>query len=240
MYPFERFTETSKRVLTLAQEEAERSHHSFIGTEHLLLAFLRLPESVAGVVLVRLDIDATEVRRIIDMTLKANDRTVIQHIIPTSRVKKIIDLSFSEARRMGDPYVGTEHLLLGMLLEGEGIAAHVLNDLGANLEKVRVEIDAVRKDATIAETSAPPGSATSRGANLYTATHPQSELRLVRFERAGEKAGDNELLYVNPVDVVRVDPVDEATTTITLRQGAALTIVVRGGIHDVARRLTDA
>ncbi|HEY6469800.1 MAG TPA: Clp protease N-terminal domain-containing protein [Candidatus Dormibacteraeota bacterium] len=240
MYPFERFTETSKRVLTLAQEEAERSHHNYIGTEHILLAFVRLPESVAGVVLDRLGVDALDVRRLIDVTINRDERLVIQHIIPTSRVKKIIDLSFSEARGMGDPFVGTEHLLLGMLIEGEGVAAHVLNDLGIGLENVRAEIGAVRKDGATAENAAPHRSVNARGASLHTSTHPQSGLRLVLFERAGESAGDNEPLYVNPVDVVRVDPVDESTTTITLRQGTAAPIVVRGGVHDVARRLTDA
>jgi ATP-dependent Clp protease ATP-binding subunit ClpC len=240
MYPFERYTETSKRVLSVAQEEAEQSHHSYIGTEHLLLAFLRLPESVAGVALGRLNVDATEVRRIIDVTLAANERIVIQHIIPTSRVKKIIELSFSEARRRGDPYVGTEHLLLGMLLEGEGIAAHVLKDLGVTVEKARAAIEAVRTAGTITESAVSRGSADAvEGAsNVFTATDHHGGLRLVLFERAGDEAGDNEPVYVNPVDVVRLDPANESTTTITLRQGTPSTVVVRGGIDDVARQLT--
>jgi ATP-dependent Clp protease ATP-binding subunit ClpC len=125
MYPFERFTERAKKVLTLAQEEAERSHHSYIGTEHLLLGL-------------------------------RNERIVIQQIIPTSRVKKVIEISFEEARRMGHNYVGTEHLLLGLLIEGEGIAAHVLEDLGANLEKVRNEIERLLHDSTVEESEPAP------------------------------------------------------------------------------------
>ena len=141
LYPFERFTERAKKVLTLAQEEAERSHHSYIGTEHLLLGLLREGEGLAAKVLNNLGVEINKVRSTIELVLGRNERIIIQQIIPTSRVKKVIEISFEEARRMGNNYVGTEHLLLGLLIEGEGIAAHVLEDLGANLEKVRGEID---------------------------------------------------------------------------------------------------
>src|SRR5437763_578987 len=141
MYPFERFTERAKKVLTLAQEEAERSHHSYIGTEHLLLGLLREGEGLAAKVLNNLGVEINKVRATIESVLGRNERIIIQQIIPTSRVKKVIEISFEEARRMRNNYVGTEHLLLGLLIEGEGIAAHVLEDLGANLEKVRGEIE---------------------------------------------------------------------------------------------------
>jgi ATP-dependent Clp protease ATP-binding subunit ClpA len=141
MYPFERFTERAKKVLTLAQEEAERSHHNYIGTEHLLLGLLRERDGLAAIVLNNLGVDIGIVRNTIESVLGRNERIIIQQIIPTSRVKKVIELSFEEAVRIGHNYVGTEHLLLGLLLEGEGIAAHVLVDLGATLPKVRVEIE---------------------------------------------------------------------------------------------------
>ena len=147
MYPFERFTEKGKQVLTLAQEEAERSHHSYIGTEHLLLGLLREGEGLAAKVLNNLGVEIKKVRSTIESVLGRNERIVIQQIVPTSRVTKIIEISFEEARRMGNNYVGTEHLLLGLLLEGEGIAAHVLEDLGANLEKVRGEIDRLLRES---------------------------------------------------------------------------------------------
>src|SRR5207245_6124774 len=83
------------------------------------------------------------VRETVESLLAGNERIIIQQIIPTSRVKKVIELSFEEARRLGRNYVGTEHLLLGLLIEGDGIAAHVLEDLGATLEKVRAEIDRI-------------------------------------------------------------------------------------------------
>jgi len=141
MYPFERFNEDAKKSLTLAQEEAERSHHSYIGTEHLLLGLLRVQSGTAYRVLTDLGVDLVTVREVIKSVLGRNERILIQSIIPTSRVKKVIELSFEEARRMGDNEVDTAHILLGLIIEGEGIAAHVLTDLGATLEKVRPSIE---------------------------------------------------------------------------------------------------
>jgi len=151
LYPFERFTERAKKVLTLAQEEAERSHHSYIGTEHLLLGLLREGEGLAAKVLNNLGVEINKVRSTIESVLGRNERIIIQQIIPTSRVKKVIEISFEEARRMGNNYVGTEHLLLGLLIEGEGIAAHVLEDLGATLEKVRGEIERLLHESGLEE-----------------------------------------------------------------------------------------
>jgi ATP-dependent Clp protease ATP-binding subunit ClpC len=156
LYPFERFTERAKKVLTLAQEEAERSHHSYIGTEHLLLGLLREGEGLAAKVLSNLGVEIGKVRQTIESVLGRNERIIIQQIIPTSRVKKVIEISFEEARRMGHNYVGTEHLLLGLLIEGEGIAAHVLEDLGANLEKVRAEIERLLHDSATEESEPAP------------------------------------------------------------------------------------
>ena len=156
MYPFERFTERAKKVLTLAQEEAERSHHSYIGTEHLLLGLLREGEGLAAKVLNNLGVEIGKVRQTIESVLGRNERIIIQQIIPTSRVKKVIEISFEEARRMGHAYVGTEHLLLGLLIEGEGIAAHVLEDLGATLDKVRAEIERLLHDSTMEDAEPAP------------------------------------------------------------------------------------
>src|SRR5437879_13912713 len=96
------------------------------------------------------------VRETVESLLVSNERIVIQQIIPTSRVKKVIEISFEEARRMGHNYVGTEHLLLGLLIEGEGIAAHVLEDLGATLDKVRSEIERLLHDSTVEDSEPTP------------------------------------------------------------------------------------
>ncbi len=159
-YPFERFTERAKKVLNLAQEEAERSHHSYIGTEHLLLGLLREGEGLAAKVLNNLGVEIGKVRSTIESVLGRNERIVIQQIIPTSRMKKVIEISFEESRRMGKTYVGTEHLLLALLIEGEGIAAHVLDDLGATLDRVRGEIERLETDARGDESESAPKRST--------------------------------------------------------------------------------
>jgi Clp amino terminal domain, pathogenicity island component len=159
VYPFERFSERAKNVLTLAQEEAERSHHSYIGTEHLLLGLMRESGGNGAQALTNLGLEIGEVRQTIESVVGRNER-IIQQIIPTSRVKKVIEISFEEARRMGDNSVGPEHRLLGLLIEGDGIAAHVLADLGATLKKVRLEIERLLSAGT--EGQGPgPGSAST-------------------------------------------------------------------------------
>lgn len=137
MYPFERFTQKAKQALVFAQQEAEKSHHSFIGSEHILLGLMREPACQAAKVLANLGLQIDGVRAAIEAVLGGDERIFVQQILPTSRVKKVIEIAFEEAKRMNNTYVGTEHLLLGLLIEGEGIAAHVLEESGASLERVR-------------------------------------------------------------------------------------------------------
>jgi ATP-dependent Clp protease ATP-binding subunit ClpA len=156
MYPFERFTERAKKVLTLAQQEAERAHLAYIGTEHLLLGLLREPGCLAAHVLAKLGVEEEGARLTIKNVLGQTPLSErITQIIPTSRVKKVIELSFEAARGMGHAYVGTEHILIGLLVEGQGIAAHVLVDLGVTLEAVRAEIDRQLRTGVPSEATAP-------------------------------------------------------------------------------------
>ena len=164
MYPFERFTERAKSALTLAQKESERLRHSYIGTEHLLLGLLGEPEGLAARVLGNLGIEIEVVRSTIESVLGRNDQPIMQHILPTSRVKRVIELAFEEARQEGTNHVGTEHLLLALLIEGEGIAAHVLEDLGATLGTVRAELERLRGEGTEED----PQSATSPHGPLFS------------------------------------------------------------------------
>lgn len=105
------------------------------------MGLLRERDGVAAKVLDNIGIDVSVIRRSIESVLGRDERILIQDIIPTSRVKKVLEISFEESRRMGTDYVDTEHLLLGLLVEGEGIAAHMLMDLGATLERVRAELE---------------------------------------------------------------------------------------------------
>src|SRR6187397_1343691 len=137
---FDKFTERARKVLQLAQEEAQRFNHNYIGTEHLLLGLVREGEGVAAKVLANLGVDLNKVRSAVEFIIGRGDRTVTGDIGLTPRAKKVIELSVDEARRLNHHYIGTEHLLLGLVREGEGIAAGVLESLGVNLEKVRAQV----------------------------------------------------------------------------------------------------
>ena len=136
---FDKFTERARKVLTLAQEEATRFNHNYIGTEHLLLGLVREGEGVAAKVLANLGVELNRVRSAVEFIIGRGDRMIVGEIGLTPRAKKVIELAVDEARRLGHHYIGTEHLLLGLVREGEGIAAKVLESLGVNLEKLRTQ-----------------------------------------------------------------------------------------------------
>ncbi len=136
---FEKFTERARRVLTLAQEEAQRFNHNYIGTEHILLGLVREGDGVAAKVLSNLGVELEKVRSAVEFIIGRGERTFRGEIGLTPRAKRVIELAVDEARRLGHNYIGTEHLLLGLLREGEGVAAGVLESLGVGLEKVREE-----------------------------------------------------------------------------------------------------
>jgi ATP-dependent Clp protease ATP-binding subunit ClpC len=137
---FDKFTERARKVLQLAQEEAQRFNHNYIGTEHLLLGLVREGEGVAAKVLANLGVELNKVRSAVEFIIGRGDRAVTGDIGLTPRAKKVIELSVDEARRLGHHYIGTEHLLLGLVREGEGIAAGVLESLGVSLDKVRSQV----------------------------------------------------------------------------------------------------
>ncbi len=137
---FERFTERARRVIILAQEEAKRLNHSAVGTEHILLGIIREGEGVASKVLESLNISPERVRAEIESAIGRGDRAPYEEVAFTPRAKKVLELALDEARRLGHNYIGTEHLLLGLIREGEGVAARVLEAMGADLERVRAQV----------------------------------------------------------------------------------------------------
>jgi hypothetical protein len=137
---FNQFTDRARRVLTLAQDEAQRFNHNYIGTEHLLLGLVRDGEGVAARVLENMNVELAKVRTAVEFIIGRDDRPVVGEVGLTPRAKRVIELAIDEARRLGHNYIGTEHLLLGLVREGEGIAAGVLESLGVNLDKVRHEV----------------------------------------------------------------------------------------------------
>ncbi len=134
---FERFTDRARRVVVLAQEEARMLNHNYIGTEHILLGLVRERDGVAAKALDSLNIRLDAVRREVEEIIGQGQAAITGHIPFTPRAKKVLELSLREALQLGHNYIGTEHILLGLIREGEGVAAQVLQKLGADLNRVR-------------------------------------------------------------------------------------------------------
>ncbi|MBP2436612.1 ATP-dependent Clp protease ATP-binding subunit [Microbacterium amylolyticum] len=137
---FERFTDRARRVVVLAQEEAKMLNHNYIGTEHILLGLIHEGEGVAAKALESLDISLDAVREQVQDIIGQGQQQPTGHIPFTPRAKKVLELSLREALQLGHNYIGTEHILLGLIREGEGVAAQVLVKLGADLNKVRQQV----------------------------------------------------------------------------------------------------
>ncbi len=187
---FDRFTERARKVLSLAQEEAQRFQHNYIGTEHLLLGLIREGEGVAARVLQSLGVELNEVRSAVEFIIGRGDRIVLGEIGLTPRAKKVIELAVDEARRLNHHYIGTEHILLGLVREGEGIAAGVLSSFGINLEQVRKStlamLDQLGK-ATMSKTLETPVMPEPPPASLPLSM-PSSLSSSGRFDRFTERA----------------------------------------------------
>jgi ATP-dependent Clp protease ATP-binding subunit ClpC len=134
---FERFTDRARRVVVLAQEEARMLNHNYIGTEHILLGLIHEGEGVAAKALESLNISLEAVRQQVEEIIGQGQAAPTGHIPFTPRAKKVLELSLREALQLGHNYIGTEHILLGLIREGEGVGAEVLQKLGADLNRVR-------------------------------------------------------------------------------------------------------
>ena len=176
---FEKFSERARRVLSLAQEEAQRFNHNYIGTEHILLGLVRETEGVAARVLSGLSVDLTKVRSAVEFIIGRGERPAQGEIGLTPRAKKVVELAVDEARRMNHTYIGTEHLLIGLLREGEGVAAGVLESLGVNLEKVRAETHRILSNSGS-------GSSTSSRSSTRTPTLDQLGVDLTNAALGGK------------------------------------------------------
>ncbi|MEY4810647.1 MAG: hypothetical protein RI986_985, partial [Planctomycetota bacterium] len=138
---FERLTDRARKVMALANQEAQRFNHEYIGTEHILLGLVKEGSGVGANVLKNLDIDLRKVRLEVEKLVKSGPEMVTMGKLPqTPRAKKVIEYAIEEARNLNHNYVGTEHLLLGLLREHDGVAAQVLMNLGLKLEEVREEV----------------------------------------------------------------------------------------------------
>ncbi|MFC2029921.1 ATP-dependent Clp protease ATP-binding subunit [Chloroflexota bacterium] len=146
---FDRFTKRARRVLTNAQEEARRLNHRYIGTEHILLGLVSEEGGVAMRVLADLDVSGDQVRRSVERAVGKGSRPSVAQPTLTPRTKRVIEMAVDEARKMGHHYIGTEHLLLGLVREGEGVAVDVLRRLGAPPENIRDQVHNVLQEAPV-------------------------------------------------------------------------------------------
>jgi ATP-dependent Clp protease ATP-binding subunit ClpC len=176
---FEKFSERARRVLSLAQEEAQRFNHNYIGTEHILLGLVRETDGVAARVLSSLGVELSKVRSAVEFIIGRGERPSPGDIGLTPRAKKVIELAVDEARRLSHHYIGTEHLLIGIMREGEGVAAGVLESLGVSLDKVRAET------TRILNQSVSQGQG-QRGTSTRTPTLDQLGIDLTAASRAGK------------------------------------------------------
>ncbi|MBN1688331.1 MAG: ATP-dependent Clp protease ATP-binding subunit [Candidatus Omnitrophica bacterium] len=155
---FDRFTERARKVIILAKEEAKRFNHDYIGTEHILLGLIKEGESVAAAVLQNLGLSLDTIRLEVEKLVQFGPSTIVSGDIPfTPKAKKVIELAMDEARRLGHNYIGTEHLLLGLIKEGEGVASHVLMNVGLDLNKVRAEVIKLLGSSTPSGSGGGPG-----------------------------------------------------------------------------------
>jgi len=157
---FDKFTERARKVLTLSSDEARQMRHSFVGTEHLLLGLVREGEGVAAQVLRNMGVrDYAQVRSVVESFVNVGEREVAGNIDMTKRTKKVMELAVDEAIRVGHKYVGTEHLLLGLLREDEGVGAKVLAKLSINLEQARTQVVQVLASVDAGKTEPEPPTA---------------------------------------------------------------------------------
>ncbi|HEX2267720.1 MAG TPA: Clp protease N-terminal domain-containing protein, partial [Actinomycetota bacterium] len=145
---FERFTDRARRVIVLAQEEARMLNHDYIGTEHILLGLINEIDGVAAAALESLGVSLEGARAQVEELVRRGEQPATGHIPFTPRAKKALELSLREALRLGHNYIGTEHILLGLIHEGTGVGAQVLTKLGATLEGVREEVMRLLQDWT--------------------------------------------------------------------------------------------
>jgi Clp amino terminal domain, pathogenicity island component len=188
---FERFTDRARRVVVLAQEEARHLNHNYIGTEHILLGLIHEQEGIAARALTALDISLEAVRGEVTEIVGQGQSAPTGHIPFTPRAKKVLELSLREALQFGHNYIGTEHILLGLIREGEGVAAQVLVKLGASFNRVRQQVVQLLADANALQAEQVAGMSS----------------RLSQQQAMAMVAGGPGVYQEEPAELVRVVPV---------------------------------
>ena len=209
---FNKFTERARKVILLAKQEAKRFNHDYIGTEHVLLGLLREGEGVAAAVLQSLGMNLNNIRLEVEKLVQIGPATVVSGDLPfTPKAKKVMELAMEEARTLGHNYIGTEHLLLGLIREGEGVASQVFMNMGLDLEKVREEVIKLLGSTTPGSQFNPPPSSVGSGG-------PASKTKTPALDAFGRDltklAKDGKL---DPV-IGREDEIDRVMQTLSRRR----------------------
>ena len=200
---FERFTDRARRVVVLAQEEARLLNHNYIGTEHILLGLIHEGEGVAAKALESLGISLEAVRAQVEEIIGQGQSAPTGHIPFTPRAKKVLELSLREALQLGHNYIGTEHILLGLIREGEGVAAQVLVKLGADLSRVRQQVIQVLSGAAGVEVGAArrvvrePRPTVVGGPGLFGEREPPELVRVVPLAREAVSRSGYRLMLIS-------------------------------------------
>ena len=209
------FTERVRKVLAISRAEAARLRHEYVGTEHILLGIIREGEGVAGAVLQNLDVDFEEVTTAIEANVKKGKSLESGgHDLPyTSRAKKVLELAMNQAREFNHEYVGTEHLLLGLLHEEKGIAAQVLLDHGVNLRNARAECLRLLGD----ESEAVDAAELSTGADSFASAYKRArDSSMRRYIESTNLAGADSLVLVADLDAVPLPALVELMASIDM------------------------
>ena len=184
---WQRFTERARKVVFYAQEEAQKFGEGYVSTEHLLLGLVRETDSVAARVLERLEVSLSRIRAEVEKQLPRGEARPTSDMTLTPRAKRVIDLAYDEARNLNNNYIGTEHLLLGLIREGDGLAGRVLAKLGVELERARREVMALQDNDTQTRSSSKSGSSRgSESANAKTQTLDEFGRDLTDLAREGK------------------------------------------------------
>jgi len=219
---FDKFTDRARKVLTLAQDEAQRFNHNYIGTEHILLGLVRDGDGVAARALENMNVDLAKVRTAVEFIIGQGPQPVVGEVGLTPRAKRVIELAIDESHRLGHNYIGTEHLLLGLVREGEGIAAGVLESLGANLDRVRHEVLRVLSEAgtisegTFTEEAQLFGAPSARRYQRFTDWTDHGRQALVAAQRASEAHGHRVIAPVHLLLGVLEAPEGSASVAVAL------------------------
>lgn len=228
MYPFERFRERAKDVLVMAQEEAEDSGAGYIGTEHLLVALLRMDRGLAAQVLGSMGVDLRQVRLAVDERLAQLEQVSQGRVVPAGRMKTVIELAFQESERMGRAFVGTEHLLLAMLIEGQGVGAQVMAELGVTVDRVRAEVE---KELGEAQPGTASASRRPRSSRFRGGVPPSPELAAL-LVAANNEANRESALELRPDHLLRaMAATGQTTASLLLSLGVDL-----GALREMLKR----